>query len=208
MILSAALRSIDVAVDIEPIRETFFTTGTQAPSMVLTVIPPALPVPPPPPPPAAAPGGLFGGPAPAPGNAFAIGGAPAPAQAAPNPRPPAPAPPPPGAVQYRLEVNGIPVASQQGPAQPQQVQWQGGPGRSAIIVNDGAPGGQPSVVDRQGPWSLFRLIDGGSPTQRGDRTVISYYVGGREMQYSFSAGGTRNPFTMPALREFHCPGGL
>ena len=187
------------------IRETFFNSGGQFPSMSLTVTPPSLPVPPPPPVSAplatvtpAAPGAA--------GTAFNIGGAPAPPPAAaPNPRPPQSAS---TGVQYRFEVNGTPVASQLGPPQPVVVQWPGANGRSAVIVQGDVPGAQPAAIDRQGPWSLFRLIEAGSPTTRGDRITVSYFVGGRELSYVFAAGGARNPFTMPELREFRCPGGL
>ena len=180
-------------------------SGGQFPSMSLTVTPPSLPVPPPPPVPAplatvtpAAPGAA--------GTAFNIGGAPAPPPAAaPNPRPPQSAS---TGVQYRFEVNGTPVASQLGPPQPVVVQWPGANGRSAVIVQGDVPGAQPAAIDRQGPWSLFRLIEAGSPTTRGDRITVSYFVGGRELSYVFAAGSARNPFTMPELREFRCPGGL
>ena len=180
------------------IRETFFASGGQFPSMSLTITPPALPVPPPlvapPPVPLAGPTGTTD-------PAFKIGAPPPP----PAVRPPSAST---AGVQYRFEVSGTPVASQQGPPQPSVVQWPGANGRSAIIVQGDVPGAQPAILDRPGPWALFRLIEAGSPTQRGDRTVVNYFVGGRELQYSFAAGGSRNPFTMPALREFRCPGTL
>ncbi|MBL8587128.1 MAG: type VI secretion system membrane subunit TssM, partial [Methylobacteriaceae bacterium] len=167
------------------IRDTFFATGGQSPSMSLTVLPPPLPlaaaIPPPPPP---------GGPA------FGFGD---PSAAAPLPQAGA-------GVQYRFDVNGAPVASQQGPAQPAVVQWPGAGGRSAIVVTNEA--GRPAVLARDGQWSLFRLIQAGSPAMRGDRLVVSYFVGGRELSYTITAGAARNPFTMRALREFRCPSGL
>jgi type VI secretion system protein ImpL len=64
------------------------------------------------------------------------------------------------------------------------------------------------VLERRGAWSLFRLIDAGSPVKRGDRVVISLIVGGRELQYQFGAGSVQNPLTLAALREFRCPSGI
>ena len=181
------------------IRETFFAAGGQFPSISLTVLPPPLPVPPPAPavvPLApAAPG--------APGTAFNIGGAPAPA--APNPRPP---PPPPGTIEYRFDISGTPVVSTLPPVQPTVVQWPGANGRTAVIVAGDVPGARPSVVEKPGPWALFRLVDNGAPSPRGDRMIFTVVAGGKQLEYSISANSARNPFTMPALKEFRCPGVL
>jgi type VI secretion system protein ImpL len=166
------------------IRETFFATGGQSPSMSLTVLPPSLPMA------AAIPA------APPPGGPAFSFGDPSPAAQLPQT----------ASVQYRFEVNGAPVASQQGPAQPAVVQWPGAGGRSAIVVTNEA--GRPAVLARDGQWSLFRLIQAGSPVLRGDRLIVSYVVGGRELSYTITAGTSRNPFTLRALREFRCPTGL
>jgi type VI secretion system protein ImpL len=72
----------------------------------------------------------------------------------------------------------------------------------------GQASGTPSVLERTGPWALFRLIDASSPVQRGDRIIASFIVGGRELQYQLTAGSVHNPLTLAALREFHCPSGL
>jgi type VI secretion system protein ImpL len=144
----------------QEIRETFFAAGGVNPSMSLTVLPPALPfvapvsptMPAPPPP---------GGPA------FSFGDQSA--QAQPLPQPVAPP-----SVQYRFDVNGTPVVSQQGAPQPAVVQWPGAGGRSAIVVQvegqapgrAGArravvavphdPGGQPVAARRPAGRQLCR----------------------------------------------------
>ncbi|ACK51282.1 type VI secretion protein IcmF [Methylocella silvestris BL2] len=166
------------------IRDVFFATGGLMPSMTLTITPPPAPLPalPAPPPPAA--------------------GA---AQAAPAATP-APAAP---TVSIKMDMNGTPIISPAGASAPVVAQWPGAStNRSAITVTSDAPGAQPSTIERRGPWSLFRLIEAGAPVPHGDSIVVSYIVGGRELQYTFSAGSTQNPFTLPALREFHCPSDL
>jgi type VI secretion system protein ImpL len=70
------------------------------------------------------------------------------------------------------------------------------------------PAGEPSVLERQGPWSLFRMLDGASPTRQGDRIVATFIVGGTTLQYRFSVGSVQNPLSLPALREFRCPTGI
>ena len=139
----------------------------------------------------------------APGTAFNIGGAPAPV--APNPRPP---PPPPGAIEYRFDISGTPVISTLPPVQPTVVQWPGANGRTAVIVGGDVPGARPSVVEKPGPGALFRLVDNGAPSPRGDRMIFTVVAGGKALEYSISANSARNPFTMQALKEFRCPGVL
>jgi type VI secretion system protein ImpL len=109
----------------------------------------------------------------------------------------------------KLEIDGTAVVSQQGSAAPVAVQWPGsaGVGRTAITVANGS-GGEPSVLERNGAWSLFRMVDAASPTNRGDRVVANFVVGGLELKYQFTAGSIRNPLALEALREFRCPRGL
>jgi type VI secretion system protein ImpL len=123
----------------------------------------------------------------------------------------------------KMDVNGVIVESKQGSSSPVAVQWPGaGGGRTAISVEQtifGAPtgfgqpgqqagGGTPSVLQRTGVWSLFRLLDAAAPALRGDRVVASFIVGGRDLQYQFGASTAQNPLMLPALREFRCPNGI
>jgi type VI secretion system protein ImpL len=108
----------------------------------------------------------------------------------------------------KMEVNGAPIVSAPGGIAPMVVQWPGaGGGRAAITVtSDQAQ--QPAVIERNGPWSLFRLVEAGAPVAHGDKVTVNYIVGGREIQYQIGAGSVLNPFTLPALREFRCPSEL
>ena len=134
-------------------------------------------------------------------------------------------------VTAKFEVNGAAVVTQAGTSVvPQAIQWPGaaGGGRTAVSLwvepspELGAPTAQlqpssPSqpaqtaptaVLERTGEWSLFRLLDTARASKSGDRIVASFVLGGRTLQYTFSAGSSSNPFTLPALREFQCPVGL
>jgi len=137
----------------------------------------------------------------------------------------------------KLDINGTVVESKAGSNSAVAVQWPGaGLNRTAITVgqDQGAqppqqqppaprpmfgapppppappqmPTAPPSVLERQGAWSLFRMLDAASPTRQGDRIVANFIVGGVELQYRFSAGSVQNPLTLPALREFRCPSGI
>lgn len=118
------------------------------------------------------------------------------------------------AARARFEINGSAVATQQGVNTPAQVTWPGaGVGRTTISI-EGATGffggKSPStlLLEKDGTWSLFRLLDSGSVLAQGDAVVATFVAGGREMSYRFNASTGQNPLTLPALREFRCPTGI
>jgi type VI secretion system protein ImpL len=122
----------------------------------------------------------------------------------------------------RLEVGGVSVASPAPPSAlnfptapqlpaatgPVSVQWPGASLRTAISATlESAPA---SVLERTGPWSMFRMIEAGSPSYKPETatTTVTYIVGGHDLKYRISSGSSRNPLNLSALREFHCPGGI
>jgi type VI secretion system protein ImpL len=138
------------------------------------------------------------------------------------------APPAGSGTSVKLDINGTVVESKAGSNAPVAVPWPGaGTNRTAITVGDagpqpeaqprftfGAPASlltpaiEPSVLERQGAWSLFRMLDAASPTRQGDRIVATFIVGGMSLQYRFGAGSVQNPLSLPALREFRCPSAI
>lgn len=109
----------------------------------------------------------------------------------------------------KFEINGVPVTSVPGVSNPAVVQWPGSAiNRAAITVTSDVPGLRPATIERNGPWSLFRLVEAGAAVARGDKIIVSYIVGGREINYQIGAASRYNPFTLPALREFRCPSAL
>jgi len=90
---------------------------------------------------------------------------------------------------------------------PTNVQWPGPSMRTAILVtNDGSS--QPSILERIGPWSLFRLLEAGSLSARAETATATFIVAGRELRYRITTGSIKNPLNLGALREFRCPSGL
>jgi type VI secretion system protein ImpL len=128
-----------------------------------------------------------------PGAKLEIGGT---TIASPSPPPPSPlgAPPPPPPLQPSS-------------VSPVQVQWPGGSLRAAISVaiNPNAP---PSVLERTGPWSLFRLLEAGSLSVGAEKATASFVVGGYDSRYELTSGSSKNPLNLAALREFRCPSGI
>jgi type VI secretion system protein ImpL len=97
------------------------------------------------------------------------------------------------------------------PPQPQSsgpttVQWPGPSTRTAISVSNEM--GPPSVLERTGPWSLFRMLEAGSLSAKGDTASANFIVAGRELNYQISTGSVRNPLNLAILRDFRCPSGI
>ena len=118
-----------------------------------------------------------------------------------------------------LEIGGAviasPTASNNFPANAQQpasaapvlVQWPGASLRAAISAAPNA-GGQPSVLEQTGPWSLFRLLEAGGVSVHGEIATASFAVGGSVLRYNFTSAASRNPLNLTALRAFRCPSGI
>jgi type VI secretion system protein ImpL len=108
-----------------------------------------------------------------------------------------------------LTVGGTSIINAHGPNIPGTLQWPitGGLTDTAIAILPELPDRR-SSMQRTGPWSLFRLIDAGSPLRRGDGVSTSFVIGGREVSFQFQVSSLVNPLGLPALREFRCPSGL
>ena len=79
--------------------------------------------------------------------------------------------------------------------------------RTAISVAADASS-QPSVLERTGPWSLFRILEAGSMTVRAETASATFIVAGRELKYQITTGSIKNPLNLGALRDFRCPTGI
>jgi type VI secretion system protein ImpL len=89
---------------------------------------------------------------------------------------------------------------------PTTVLWPGPSPRTAISVSNDT--GPPSVLERTGPWSLFRMLEAGSLVAKAESASATFIVAGRELNYQISTGSLRNPLNMSVLREFRCPTGI
>jgi type VI secretion system protein ImpL len=69
-----------------------------------------------------------------------------------------------------------------------------------------ANGGQASVTENAGPWSLLRLLDAGHLISSGqpDKFRIVFSSPAGKAEFELNANSVRNPFNM-SLRAFRCP---
>jgi type VI secretion system protein ImpL len=70
------------------------------------------------------------------------------------------------------------------------------------------PNAPPSLLERNGPWSLFRLLEAGSLSVSGEKATATFLIGGYDSRYEFTSGSSKNPLNLAALREFKCPSGI
>jgi type VI secretion system protein ImpL len=113
----------------------------------------------------------------------------------------------PAAPTTTTSFGGSPPAAPPPKVPPTNVQWPGPSMRTAISVTNDATG-QPSVLERTGPWSLFRILEAGSLTARAETASATFIVAGRELNYQITTGSIRNPLNLAPLREFRCPSGI
>jgi type VI secretion system protein ImpL len=110
--------------------------------------------------------------------------------------------------QFVLDVDGQIVKYSHGPQVPQAVQWPGPRGSTQVRVQLTPPGG--GLGPFEGPWALFRMFDQVKieQTAQPEKILATFTVDGRTAQFEVTASSVRNPFRLPELEQFQCPGGL
>lgn len=107
-----------------------------------------------------------------------------------------------------LEIDGQQVAFKHSDGQPRPtaITWPGPVGLGRVTFEPASAGSE-SVLNRDGPWAWFRLLDAAAlrKTNVADRIRITFRVGGRIAIFQMQSGSVLNPFGLPALSKFSCP---
>jgi type VI secretion system protein ImpL len=114
----------------------------------------------------------------------------------------------------RLDINGIGIQpAAQGMSPGSSIQWPGVGGIDRVILTTQTvgffgPGQSTQQVLQQKQWGLFRFLDAAGTSWQGDSGFFTLSAGGRPVRYQIqiSALPNRNPFRLPVLQEFRCPG--
>ncbi|GGC29150.1 type VI secretion protein IcmF [Siccirubricoccus deserti] len=116
----------------------------------------------------------------------------------------------PAIAQVSLDMDGQQLSYAHGPQQPVRMQWPGPGGRNQVRLTMTPTAGAPTIVERTGPWALYRLLDTARVASDGqpDRFTVTFNAGGRSAVFRLTASSVMNPFTMTAMRQFRCPAGL
>ncbi len=113
-----------------------------------------------------------------------------------------------GAKQATLDLGGTAIVYAHGPLRSTTVAWPGPNGMSEIRLSfDPPPPGGTGVIEEQGPWALFRLINAGTmtPGLSPEQFSLSFSAGPRQVRYHIRAGSVLNPFASTMLQGFRCP---
>jgi type VI secretion system protein ImpL len=118
----------------------------------------------------------------------------------------------PGLSQISIEIgSGERMAYAQGPLVETRMQWPAADGATQMRVTmTPSGGGQATVTENSGPWSLLRMLDAAQITKSGAMDVvdITFSSPAGKAYFKLTAGSVHNPFTLPALRTFRCPAKL
>jgi type VI secretion system protein ImpL len=111
--------------------------------------------------------------------------------------------------QISLDLAGQSMTYAHEPPQSQPFTWPGQGGKTAVRVTmTPTGGGNATIIERDGPWALLRLIDGRiAGGAQPDKFRVTF-TGGGSAVFELTASSVRNPFTLSALRSFRCPAKL
>jgi type VI secretion system protein ImpL len=109
---------------------------------------------------------------------------------------------------FMLDVDGKLVRYAHGPQVPVRVQFPGPGGRSQVRISiSPAPPSGSAGAKFEGPWALFRMLDGVQieETKQSERVVATFSIEGRRAVFEMIASSVRNPFRLTELAQFRCP---
>lgn len=117
----------------------------------------------------------------------------------------------PQVAQITIDLGGQVLTWNHGPPEQGRFVWPGPGGKTLIRVTmTPSAGGAATIIEKDGPWSLLRILDVAKIAQSGqpDKFRITFTGGGGAATFELNASSVNNPFTMAALRSFRCPAKL
>jgi type VI secretion system protein ImpL len=93
---------------------------------------------------------------------------------------------------------------------PTTITWPGSKGTNQVRLQLLPPGAGASGIVEEGPWALHRLLGRArlAPGSSPERFTAELTVGGRSATFEVYVGSVLNPFRLPELEQFNCPGRL
>ena len=117
----------------------------------------------------------------------------------------------PQVAQITIDFAGQTLTWNHGPPEQGRFTWPGPGGKTLIRVTmTPSAGGPATIIEKDGAWSLLRILDAAKITQSGqpDKFRMTFTGGGGFATFELNASSVNNPFTMAALRSFRCPAKL
>ena len=116
-----------------------------------------------------------------------------------------------GVGQISLDIAGTTMTYNHGPTESTSFVWPAATGKTLVRVTmTPAAGGNAQVTEKDGPWSLLRLLDAAKviPSGQPDKFRLVFQSPAGSASFDLNASSVRNPFTLGALRAFRCPAAL
>ncbi len=109
-----------------------------------------------------------------------------------------------------LDIAGQPMSYDHGPTESTSFQWPSNGKTLVRVTITPNTGGHETVIEKDGPWALLRLMDAAQvqPSGQPDRFRLVFASPEGQAAFELNASSVRNPFTMGALRSFRCPAKL
>jgi type VI secretion system protein ImpL len=108
-----------------------------------------------------------------------------------------------------IDISGQTMSYDHGPIESQGFTWPSNGKTTVRVTITPTGGGHETTIEKNGPWSLLRLLDGRvTPSGQPDSFKLSFSAPQGAAIFTLNASSVRNPFTMSAIRSFRCPAHL
>jgi len=107
-----------------------------------------------------------------------------------------------------LDVDGNVLRYAHGPQLNQSIVWPGPAGRQQVLLQTSEKDGSQHSLGANGVWALHRFFDKLSvaASSRSESFTATASVNGRRVVFEVTAASVHNPFRLPQLQAFTCPG--
>jgi len=111
---------------------------------------------------------------------------------------------------FRINIEGQTLTYSHGPVRSTRFQWPGLQPDLGVRLTFQTLVGKEIHQAAEGPWALFRILDRAQvkPTSVPDRFRITFSQEGHRARFELRAASAVNPFRLPELKRFRCPGGM
>jgi len=107
-----------------------------------------------------------------------------------------------------LDVDGNVLRYSHGPQLNQSITWPGPAGRRQVLLQVNEQDGSQHALSASGAWALHRFFDKLviAASSRSEAFTATATVNGRRVVFEITAASVQNPFRLPQLQGFTCPG--
>jgi type VI secretion system protein ImpL len=116
----------------------------------------------------------------------------------------------PSLAKITLDIAGHSMTYDHGPTESAGFTWPGADGKTLVRVTITKASGGETVIDKDGPWALLRLLDTARviPSGQPDQFRLVFTAAGGSATFQLNASSVRTPFTLSSFRSFRCPAKL